>query len=91
MAIDQQRIQDASRALAFADDVRGAYSILREMQNKIERYATGAATNTDTAFVRIVEDLIESDDLARIGALLPLIQAFVAELEANYQDFINPA
>lgn len=89
--IDQQRITDASRALAFADDVRGAYSVLKEMEQKIQRYATGLATGSDAVFVQIVQAMVSPEDLARIGALQPAISALVTELETNYDDFLHPA
>lgn len=90
MAIKAQRITDASRALAFASDVYGAYSILKEMQTKIQRYMDGVANGTDTTFVNIVQAMVDPGDLTRIGALKPTIDSFVSELEANYSDFISP-
>ena len=97
MAIDQVTIADASRAIAFADDVRGAYSQLSGMKTKIERYiagvtaiAEGTADARETKFVRLVQDVVDPDDLTRIGALLPPLIGLVTLLEESYADFIAP-
>jgi hypothetical protein len=69
-----------------------------EMQAKIERYIAGlaaiaaeTATARETKFVQLVQDVVDPEDLARIGALLPTISALVALLESDYDDFIHPA
>jgi hypothetical protein len=97
MAINQETISDASRAIAFASDVQGLYGLTAQMKEKIERYIAGvAAIQAETAdaretkFVQLVQAIVDPADLTRNGALLPLIAPLVAELEANYQDFINP-
>lgn len=90
MPIDQKRIEDASRAAAFADDVRAIYNIMKQMQFKIERYIAGTATGTDMVFVDLVNILIDPPDLARIGALKPQIDEFLATLEGGYTDLISP-
>jgi phage shock protein A len=96
--INQETVTDASRAIAFADDVRGAYSQLSEMKAKIERYIAGlaaiaaeTATAREAKFVKLVQDVVDPEDLARIGALLPTISALVALLESDYDDFIHTA
>ena len=43
MAINQDAVSDAARAVAFADDLRAAYAQLKIMQTKINRYAAGVA------------------------------------------------
>lgn len=43
MAINQDTVSDASRAIAFADDVRALYYQAQAMQEKIERVAAGQA------------------------------------------------
>ena len=97
MAINQETISDASRAIAFADDVRAVYNQTKEMVAKINRYVDGVAAIAaetadarETKFVQLVQAIVDPADLARIGALLPLLVPLVAELEANYSDFINP-
>jgi hypothetical protein len=96
--INQETVTDASHAIAFADDVRALYSLSAEMQTKIERYIAGlaaiaaeTATARETKFVQLVQAVVDPEDLARIGALLPTISALVALLESDYDDFIHPA
>lgn len=97
MAINQETISDASRAIAFASDVAGLYGLIAQMRQKIERYIAGSmALQTNTAdareekFVRLVQAIVDADDLTRIGALMPLLIGLQTELETNYNDFINP-
>jgi hypothetical protein len=96
MAIDQDRVDDIKIAIAFTDDLRAAYLQLKAMQTKIERY--GAAVSAvmrnvadarSAKFVEIVQLLVSTEDLTRIGALLPAITAFTQEIETNYEDFIE--
>lgn len=95
MAIDQDRVADVKVAVAFTDDLRAAYLQLQAMQTKIQRYIDGVAavagetaTPREAKFVEIVQMLVSAKDLARVGALLPTLAAFVAELEADYSDFL---
>ena len=88
--INQETVTDAGRAIAFADDVRALYSPSAEMQAKIERYIAGlaaiaaeTATARETKFVQLVQAVVDPEDLARIGALLPTISALVAPSKAT--------
>lgn len=97
MAINQETISDASRAIAFASDVAGLYGLVAQMRQKIERYIVGsaaidanAADAREEKFVRLVQAIVDADDLTRIGALMPLLIGLQTELETNYDDFINP-
>lgn len=97
MAINQETVSDASRAIAFADDVRAVYYQSKEMVAKIERYVAGlAAIQAETAdaretkFVQLVQAIVDPADLARIAGFAPQLTALVTELETNYPDFINP-
>lgn len=97
MAINSERIQDAYQAISFADDTRALYEQLKNMQGKITRYGTavelvalGIAPQREVIFADLVQDVIDSADIARIGALSPTINDFIALLELDYQDFINP-
>ncbi len=94
--IDQVTISDASRAIAFADDIRAVYNQMSEMQTKINRYiaglqaiAIGDVDAREQKFVELVQAIVSVEDLSRVGALKPLIDSFVLELETNYSDFIN--
>lgn len=95
--IDQVTISDASRAIAFADDMRAVYNQVSEMQSKINRYiaglqaiALGSVDAREQKFVELVQAIVSVEDLDRIGAIKPIIDSFVLELEKNYSDFINP-
>jgi hypothetical protein len=95
--IDQVTISDASRAIAFADDIRAVYDQVSEMQTKIDRYiagiqaiAIGSVDARERKFVELVQAIVSEEDLSRVGALKPFIDSFVLELETNYDDFINP-
>lgn len=97
MAISSERIQDAYQAINFAGDLQSLYSQAKGIQEKIARYGAAAAavqagtvTAREQIFADLVEDVIDAGDIARIAALAPQIAALVAELEANYDDFINP-
>jgi len=94
--INQETIADASRAISFADDVRAAYDLTAQMCAKIQRYIDGAAAVAqgtadarEAKFVRLAQDVVDPEDLARIGALLPTLLGFVATLEADYSDFLT--
>lgn len=96
MAIDQFATQDAAMALSFADDLRSAYYQQHGMQTKINCYTAGLAaiqagtvTARELRFVQLVSILVSAEDIARIGALLPMINDWCEILEANYQDFIQ--
>ena len=95
MAISQDTVDDVRVAVAFTDDLRAAYSQLKAIQLKIQRYgaavaavAAETATPREAKFAELVQTLIEPTDIARIGALLPTVTAFCEEIEANYADFI---
>lgn len=97
MAINQDTVSDASRAIAFADDVRALYYQAQAMQEKIERVAAGqlaiaagTADERETRFVQLVGILIGADDITRVGALLPLLTTITDTLSADYADFISP-
>ncbi len=97
MAINQETVTDASRAIAFADDVRALYYQAQAMQEKIERVAAGQAaiadgtiTERELRFVQLVGILISADDITRVGALLPFLQSITSTLAADYADFISP-
>lgn len=95
MAIDQIAVQDAAMALSFPDDLRSAYYQLLAMQTKINRYAAGVAAiqagtvePRELRFVQLVSILIAAEDIARIGALLPMINDWCEIVGANYQDLL---
>lgn len=95
--ISSARIQDAYSAINFAGDVQALHGQLAGMQAKIARYGAaaaavqaGTATEREAIFAALVQDVIDASDIARIAALAPLLATLLAELEANYQDFINP-
>ncbi len=95
MAVDQIAVQDAAMALSFPDDLRAAYAQIKIMQTKINRYAAGVAAiqagtvdARELRFVQLVSILIAAEDIARIGALLPMMNDWCEILEANYQDLI---
>ena len=97
MAINQETVTDASRANAFADDVRALYYQAQAMQEKIERVAAGQLAIADGTiddrelrFVQLVGILISAEDITRVGALLPLLQTITTTLAADYADFISP-
>jgi len=97
MGVNQNLIQDAYSAIAFADDMRMLYEQVNAMKNKIERYvaasvaiASGTADQRELTFVQIVQHVITSDDISRIGTFKPVIDAMVNELETNFEDFIRP-
>lgn len=97
MAINQETVTDASRAIAFADDVRALYYQAQAMQQKIERVAAGQAAiaagtadERETRFVQLVGILISTEDITRVGALLPLLTTITTTLAADYADFISP-
>ncbi len=97
MAINQDTVTDASRAIAFADDVRALFYQAQAMQEKIERVAAGqlaiaagTADERETRFVQLVGILIGADDITRVGALLPLLTTITDTLSADYADFISP-
>jgi len=97
MAINQETVTDASRALAFADDVRALYYQAQAMREKIERVAAGQAAIADGTiderelrFVQLVGILISAEDITRVGQLLPMLTTITTTLEADYADFINP-
>ena len=97
MGVNQNLIQDAYNAIAFADDMRMLYEQVNSMKSKIERYivasaaiAAGIADQREITYVQIVQHVITSDDIARIGTFKPLIDAMVSELEGNFDDFIRP-
>jgi hypothetical protein len=97
MAINQDTVTDASRAIAFADDVRALYFQAQAMREKIERVAAGQAAiaagtidDRELRFVQLVGILISADDITRIGALLPLLITITETLSADYADFISP-
>lgn len=97
MPINYETVADASRAIAFPDDVRGLYSLSSEMRLKIERYIAGVAAigagtadARETKFVKLVQDVVDVDELARIGQLLPTLIGLVTLLEEGYADFISP-
>ena len=97
MAINQERIQDAYQAIAFADDMRAIYNQAKVMQAKIARYgaavaavAAGTAAARETIFADLVEDVIDAGDIARLAAFAPTLSSLIALLEADYDDFINP-
>lgn len=96
MAIEQTAVTDTLAAVGFTDDLRAAYMQLTAMKAKIERYAAalaavagGTADPREAKFAEIVQLLVSAEDLTRIGALLPTISAFTAEIETNYPDFIS--
>lgn len=96
MAINQEAVSDAARALAFADDLRATYAQIKTMQAKINRYAAGVAAiqagtvdARELRFVQLVSILVTAEDITRIGALLPMINDWCEILEANYQDLIS--
>ena len=95
MAINQDAVSDAARAVAFTDDLRAAYAQIKIMQAKINRYAAGVSAiqagtvdPRELRFVQLVSILIAAEDIARIGALLPMINDWCEALETNYQDLI---
>jgi dTDP-4-dehydrorhamnose 3,5-epimerase-like enzyme len=97
MAINQETVTDASRAIAFADDVRALYYQTQAMQEKIERVAAGQAAIAagtidarELRFVQLVGILISAEDITRVGALLPLLQTITTTLATDYADFISP-
>lgn len=97
MAINQDTVTDASRAIAFADDVRALYYQAQAMREKIERVAAGQAAiangtidDRETRFVQMVGILISEADITRVGALLPLLTTITTTLAADYADFISP-
>ncbi len=48
----------------------------------------GTVDARELRFVQLVSILIAAEDIARIGALLPMINDWCEILEANYQDLI---
>lgn len=95
MAVDQIAVQDAAMALSFPDDLRSAYYQMLAMQTKINRYAAGVAAiqagtvdARELQFVQLVSILVSAEDIARIGALLPMINDWCEIVGANYQDLI---
>ncbi len=95
--VNQVTVTDASRAIAFADDVRTLYFQAQAMREKIERVAAGQAAiaagtinDRELRFVQLVGILISADDITRVGALLPLLITITDTLSADYADFISP-
>lgn len=94
--VNQDTVTDASRAIAFADDVRALYFQAQAMREKIERVAAGQAAiaagtinDRELRFVQLVGILISADDITHVGALLPLLITITDTLSADYADFIS--
>ena len=56
----------------------------------LQAIALGSVDAREQKFVELVQAIVSVEDLDRIGAIKPIIDSFVLELEKNYSDFINP-
>jgi hypothetical protein len=87
MAINQAVIQKISAVSSLLSNIRGLYGEAKSFQTKVSLYQAG----TDTAFNAAANAVIPVVDRARLATLATALGPIIAELEANYADFINPS